>query len=148
MNPHRGPLEDHLDAAVPVGSIGPLGDRVEPLDRRWCRVAVRIARARRRHRDPRPDRLEERFGGCGLRAVVGDLEEVDRGKPAREKDRVDVLLDVTREQEPVRPDLAKQHHGDVVDPGSAVGRLARHCVGVRPENPEPDLVEDQAIAGR
>ena len=99
-------------------------------ERRRRGVAVRVAGARRGDRDPRPDRIEERLGGRGRAAVVGDLEQVDARQAAREQRRVDALLDVAREQEPPPVRLAQQHDRDVVDPRS-------RCPAARP-GPCPD----------
>ena len=48
-------------------------------------MAIRIVGSRRRHGDPRPDRVDERLGRCGPAAVMGDLEQVDPGQPASQQ---------------------------------------------------------------
>ena len=54
--------------------------------------------------------------------MVGDLQELDRGQPTREEARVDLLLDVTGQEEPMAVDLPEEHDRDVVDARAPVGR--------------------------
>jgi hypothetical protein len=111
-------------------------------------VAVGIAGARGDDGHPRSDRGEERIGGRGPRAVVRDLEQVDGGQTPRHELRVDPLLGVAHQQEPLRPDLAQQDDRDVVDRRPAVGRTLRHPVRVRPQDSKSNGVDRQPIAGR
>ena len=143
-----GPVERDLDRPVRVGPVRPAGQLVQPIERRRRRVAVRIAGARRDDGDPRTHRLEEWPRARGARAVVRDLEQVDRGEPSLEQLRIDALLDVAGEQEPMAGDLAQQDDRDVVDRRPAVRRSLRNPVRVRPEHPEVDRIELQPIAGR
>jgi hypothetical protein len=97
-------------------------------------MPVWIARTRRRDRDLRSHRLHERLGRGGPAAVMGDLEEIEPRQPRGEEARVDVLLDIAREQETVLPDRAEQHDRDVVDARPAVRRLSRDLAADRPED--------------
>jgi hypothetical protein len=80
--------------------------------------------------------------------VVGHLDQVDVGESARDEDRIDSVLRVPGEQEPLSAERAEQHDRDVVDAGPRVGRGARHGDPVRPEDVERDVVEGEPIAGR
>jgi hypothetical protein len=88
-------------------------------------MAVRIAGAGRRHGHRRIDGVEEGIRGCGLAAVVGDLEQVHVSE-ARQQLRIDLLLDIAREQEPTAGHRAEQDDRHVVDPGAGVRWLAGH----------------------
>ena len=126
--------EVHLDRAVLVRPEDPRTARAEPVERRPRRVAVRVAGAGRRDRDPRSDGVDECLGRRRRAAVVGDLEQVDARQPAGEQRRVDALLDVAHQQEPAAVRLAQEHDRDVVDPRAGVGRLERHGARVRPQD--------------
>jgi hypothetical protein len=78
--------------------------------------------------------------------VVRDLEQVHGRQAACDELRVDALLGVAHQQEPLRPDLAQQDDRDVVDRRPVVGRTLGHAVRVRPQDPEPDRVDRQSIA--
>ena len=145
---HPARAEDDLDRAVAVGPQDPRSVGLEPPDRGRARVAVGIARADRDDRGRRPDGVEERVRRRGPAPVVGDLEDVGPGESTSDEDRVDVLLDVTGEQEPPPVDLTAQDDRDIVDPRAGVGRLIRDRAPVRPEDAEADLVEDEPVAGR
>jgi hypothetical protein len=145
---HAIGAERHHDRAVEVGPIDLGARRAESIQRRCRRVSVRIAGAGRRDRDLRSDRIHERLRRRGLAAVMGDLEEVQRRQPVADERRVDRLLDVTREQESLAADGAKEHDRHVVDAGPAVGRLARHLSADRPQDAHVDLVDMQPIARR
>jgi hypothetical protein len=93
------PVEGRLHRAIAIGPVEPRAARLDPLDRLRCRMAVRIQRADRDDRDPRPNRVEEGVRRRGPAAVMGDLEQVHPGQAARQQDRVDLLLDVAGEQE-------------------------------------------------
>ena len=69
-------------------------------------------------------------------------------EPARDEERIDSLLRVAGEQEPLRAERAEQHDRHVVDPRSRVGRRGRHRGPVRPEHAERDVVERELIPRR
>jgi hypothetical protein len=77
--------------------------------------------------------------------VVRDLEQVHPWQSARDQLRIDLLLDVTREQETSTVDLPEEHDRDVVDAGPRVGRLTRHLTGARPQDGQLDLVDREAV---
>jgi len=79
--------------------------------------------------------------------VVGDLEHVHPGHAAGEKDRVDALLYVAGEEEPLRAERPQQDDRHVVDARAGVSRLRRHRTRVGPEDAETDIVEAEPIAG-
>jgi hypothetical protein len=79
---------------------------------------------------------------------MGHLEHVDMREPARDEDRIDSLLHVAGEQEPLRAERAEQHDRHAVDPRPRVGRGARYRGPVRPEHAERDVVERESIARR
>lgn len=64
-----------------------------------------------------------------------DLEQVDPWQAFAEQARVDVLLDVTHQQEAAWPNLAEQHDRDVVDARATVGRFGWNLPSDRPEDP-------------
>jgi hypothetical protein len=130
----RSAVERHLDRPVRVRSIGPPGQLAEPFEGVGRRVAVRVPGARRDDRDPGPDRLEELARRRGPRAVMRDLQQVDRRKASGDELRIDPFLDVPREQEAVATDFAEKDDRDVVDRGPTVERLFRDPHGIRPEH--------------
>jgi len=148
VDPQLVALEPDLDGPVAIGPVRSPGDRLESGDRRRRRVTVRIAEAGRDNGHLRPDRVEEGLGARGLRAVVRDLQELDTRKAAGEELGIDALLDVAGEQEAVRTEAAEQDDRHVVDRGAAVGRVLGHPTGVRPEDPELDVVERESVSGR
>ncbi len=79
--------------------------------------------------------------------MVSDLQEIDRRQSARREERIDVVLDIARQQDPAPVDLAEQDDRDVVDRATAVGRLGRDASGVRPEHVEVEVVDRESIAG-
>lgn len=111
-------------------------------------MPIRVAKTGRDHRDLGPHRLEERLGARGLRAVVGDLQELDPGQPPDEQLGIHVLLDIASEQEPVRPEAAEQDDRDVVDRRAAVGGVLGHPARIGPQDPELDLVELEPVTRR
>jgi hypothetical protein len=78
--------------------------------------------------------------------VVGDLQEVHLGEAPSDEGRVDLLLDVPREQEPVPAHLAQEDDRDVVDPGPVIRRPFGNGADVRPEDPEADVVQGEVVA--
>jgi hypothetical protein len=79
---------------------------------------------------------------------MGHLEQVDVGEPARDQDRVDALLRIAGEQEPLAAIRAEEDDRDVVDARPSVGRSARNRRPVRPEHAERDVVEREPVARR
>ena len=79
--------------------------RREPLEGHPGRDARTGSRHPPRRRRPGPHRVDERLGGRGPAAVMGDLEQVDARQARREELRIDLLLDVAHQQEPPVPDL-------------------------------------------
>jgi hypothetical protein len=77
-----------------------------------------------------------------------DFEDIDVRQPTPDEDRIDLLLDVARQQEAPSIDRTQQYDRDVIDAGAGVARLAWHAAGVRPQDIEPDLVECELITGR
>ena len=140
--------EGDLDRTVRIRAVRPIGDAAEPVEGGRRGVAVGVAGARGHDRELRMRRFEERLGARGPGAVVRNLEQVDAGHPSSKELRIDALLDVTHEQEPLRSDLPEEHDRDVVDRCPAVGRPLGYPVGVRPEDAQPDRVERQPIARR
>jgi hypothetical protein len=62
-------------------------------------MAVRISGTGRDDGHPGVHRVEERLGRGRLRAVVRDLQEVDRRQAAPEQFGVDALLDIPGQEE-------------------------------------------------
>jgi hypothetical protein len=110
-------------------------------------MPVWVAGAGRRDRDARPDRIDERLRRGRPAAMVGDLEEVEARESIGEERRVDSLLDITGQQEPVVAHGSEQDHRHIVDPGPAVRRRDRHPAPDRPQDTEVDLVDGEPIAG-
>src|SRR5690606_17064906 len=96
----------------------------------------------------RPGRVEERRGRRGAAAVVGDLENVESGQAPRHEQRVDLLLDVTGQQEAPSAGFPEQNDRDVVDAGAGVGRFERYLAPDWPQDPQLDVVDPQPIAGQ
>jgi hypothetical protein len=111
-------------------------------------MPVRIALARGDDGEARADRGEEgrRAGGSG--AMMGDLQEVDRGQPSPHEVGIDVLLDVPGEEESAISDLTEDDDRDVVDRRAAIRGALRDPVRIGPQDPEPDPVEAQPVPGR
>ena len=110
-------------------------------------MAVAVLDARRDDRDRGLDCREEGSGRGRAAAMVGDLEHVDAGQPPPHEDRVDVLLDVAREEEAPPSDLKLEHDRDVVDARARVRRRLRDGSPVWPQDPEPPVVHAQAVTG-
>ena len=111
-------------------------------------MPIRVPGARGCNGDPGSDRIDERLGGGGPAAVMGNLEQIDRVETAREQLRVDLLLDVAHQQEPPAPHLPGEHHRDVVDARAAVGRFEWDAAARRPQHLELDLVDGEAVSSR
>jgi hypothetical protein len=111
-------------------------------------VAVRVPGAGGDDGDGWPDRLEEGLARRGARAVVRDLEEIDRRQAAAEELGIHALLDVAREQEPLTTDLAEKDDRDVVDRGARVGRSFRDATRIGPHDAQLDRVESKSVARR
>jgi hypothetical protein len=77
-----------------------------------------------------------------------DLQHVDVRDATSEQLRIDAFLDVAHQQEPLFPNLAKEHDRDVVDRGAAVGWVHRDTAGIGPQDLQMDRVERQAVARR
>jgi hypothetical protein len=110
-------------------------------------MAVRIVPTCGRHRDPRRHGIDERLGGGGPAAVVGDLEQIDPRQTGGQQAWVDAVLHVARQQESPLADRAQQDDRNVVDAGPIIGRLAGHLAGHRPQDLQLDRVHGQAITG-
>lgn len=113
-----------------------------------CRMAIRVHGADRDDRDLRPNRVEQALGRGSPAAVMGNLEEVHPGQPPGEQDRVDSLLDVSGQQEPLRAERAQQDDRHVVDRAAAVGRNLAHRISIGPEHPQADRIELEPVPGR
>ena len=144
---HR-PREPDLDAPVKVGPIRVDRALAQPLERLGRGMAVVVVGARRDDGHARADRVEQRRRRGRSRAMVGDLEQVDRRQATREERRVHVLLEVAREQESEPAGLAQEHDRGVVDALAIRRGSRRDGFRVRPENAEADPVDRQSIPGR
>ena len=113
--------EGHV--AVEVGAVGPCAVVGEGLQCRTGRVAVGVARADRRDRDPGAHGVEERRI-LVVAAVVGHLQDVGtKVGAALQEVALRLRLDVAGQQEPGRPDVDAQDERGVVRvrPRTAVG---------------------------
>jgi len=146
VDAHRRSIERDLHRAVGVRPVRRTRDRTEPVDRRRRRMPVGVALARRHDSDSRPHGVEEGGRTRRPRAVVGHFEQVDLWQSPTHELGVDLLLDVARQEDAVTLELAEQDDGHVVDRSPAVCRSLRDAVRVRPEHPEPDPIELEAIA--
>ena len=142
----RVPVEGHVQRSVQVRAVrrDAVGDQPGEGLRRG--VTERVPRPDRDEGHGRVDRAQQGVRRRGPASVVGHLEDVDVGEPARHQDGIDFLLDVAGEQEALGADRAEQHDRHVVDPGSRVGRSARHAARIRPQHPERDPVEREAVS--
>jgi hypothetical protein len=109
-------------------------------------MAVAVPGSRRDDGDRRADGVEEVARRGGPAPVVGDLQEIDWWHAPREELRIDLLLDVPREQEAPAGHLAEQDDRHVVDARSIVRRLLGNGVRVRPQHTEVDLVNPDTVA--
>jgi len=147
MDLDRAGPQLELDAPIRVRPQDARPTGLDPGDRRRRRVSVRIAEAGRDDRDAGTGCGEERLGRGRARAVVGDLQDLDCGQRPREERRVDLLLDVAGQEEAVARSLAEEHDRDVVDARPAVRRRLGHAAEIRPQDPELDVVDGEAIPG-
>ena len=79
--------------------------------------------------------------------MVRDLEQVETGQVIGQERRIDRLLDVARQQEPVVAHRPEQHDRDVVDPRPAVRRHDRHLASDGPQDTKVDVVDREPVAG-
>jgi hypothetical protein len=126
-HPVRSTVADDLDVTVEVGAVdadaGMRGERGQRLRRR---MSVLVVLARRDDRDGRPRGVEQPRRRRRVRAVVADLQQVDRPETATpDERRLDRGLGVTGKQR-AEPAVAQEHdHRPVVD--VAVGQRGR-CI--------------------
>ncbi len=79
---------------------------------------------------------------------MGDLEQLDPWQAPGEQLRIDLLLDVAGQEEPVRAERAEEHDRHVVDRRAPVRRVHRDSTRVGPEDLELDRVEGETVARR
>lgn len=141
--PHVDPavLDCELDAAVEIRSthVGHLA--AQPRESRRGRMTVGVVPARGDDRDPGRCCLEESVRRRRRTPVMRHLEDVHVRETARDQGRVDVVLDVPRQQQPARADLRQEHDRDVVDLAPRGARLGGHGSEVRPEHGHAKLAE-------
>ena len=77
-----------------------------------------------------------------------DLEEIDCRQAAGQELRIDLLLDISDQQESMPVHLAEQHDRNVVDARTAVRGPFRDGARVRPQHAKAELVHRQAVARR
>lgn len=80
--------------------------------------------------------------------MVRHLQHLHLWNTPRDEGRIDLLLDVAGEQEPLASDVAEEDDRRVVDPGAAIRRLLGHGARVRPQDTEADVVDGEPVAGR
>ena len=108
-------------------------------------MAIGIPGARRDDGDRRSRGRQEGVRRGRPAAVVGDLEHVHAWETALQQDRVDLLLDIAHQEEPVAVNASEQDDRDVVDGRAGVRRPTRHGVRIRPEHAERDGVERDGV---
>ncbi|HYH92176.1 MAG TPA: hypothetical protein VD763_03370, partial [Candidatus Saccharimonadales bacterium] len=79
---------------------------------------------------------------------MGDLEDVEAWQAGSEQRWVDPFLDVAGQQEPTIADAAEEHDRDVVDARPRVRRRGWDLAADRPQDPQVQLVDTDAIPGR
>ena len=109
-------------------------------------MTVWVAGPGRRDGDRGPHRIDECLRRGGPAAVMRHLEEVDAGKALGQERRVDAFLDITHQQEPARPDVTEKHDRHVVDARPAIRGRRGHLAADRPQDPQVDLVDCDAVA--
>lgn len=87
---------------------------LEAPDGRRRRMAVVVVGANADDRDLGPQNVEQLVGGRRRRAMMGDLQNVDRaaqvaGQPTRNQLRVNVLFHVAGEDHPPRTEVQVDH---------------------------------------
>src|SRR3954454_15330880 len=111
-------------------------------------MAVWVPGPSRHDREARPDLTEEgRCRGCRA-AVVRHLEDVHGWNTSCGENWIDIVFDVTGQQEPAAGDLAEEHYGNIVDAAAGVRWLLRNPSRIRPQDPEPDVIEGDSRASR
>ncbi|HEY4634382.1 MAG TPA: hypothetical protein VIH00_10730, partial [Candidatus Limnocylindrales bacterium] len=80
--------------------------------------------------------------------MMGDLEDIDLWQPAGQQQRIDVLLDVTGQQEAATRDRAEQHDGNPVDQRTVARGMGWDITAVRPQDTDRDVVHAEPVAGR
>jgi hypothetical protein len=143
----RSPIEPDLDGAIEVGPIRRHAPRPQPIERLGGGMAIVVLGTDRDDRHARARRVEE-CGGCrGPRAMVGDLQQVDVREPSTDERRVDVLLGIAGEEEPLAAGHAEQDDGRVVDRLAVVERPVGNRAGIGPDHGQMDGVEGEPFAG-
>lgn len=135
------------DAAVAVGAQHAGASPLQAGNGVWARVSVGVLRSDRDDRQRRPDRGQERRRRRGSAPVVRDLQHVGVAKASPQQDRVDLLLGIAHEQEAPLADRQLENDRNVVDRLAALWRRTGHAARVRPENPEPPVVDGEPVAG-
>src|SRR4051794_1460040 len=135
-----------VDVAVQVGPEELRAVVLQTLDGLGRRMPVRIAPAGADDRDARVEGAYEGVGRRGATAVMSDLEHIDLSAEVSrnalcQQLRVDLLLDIAREQHPTCAEVQLEHDRDIVDCGSAIGGVERNLAAQRPINVELDAVE-------
>jgi len=92
-------VEGRLDGAVLVGAQDASTGGGEPLEGLRGGMPVRVVGPHRGDADGRAHGVDERLTGGRTAAVVGDLHEVDARQTAFDEPRVDVVLDVSGQEE-------------------------------------------------
>jgi hypothetical protein len=132
VNVHCVPVEPDFDRPVAIRPEGLPRAAVQPLDRRRCRMTIRIAESRRDDRHAGSHGVEERLRARRPGPVVGDLQEIDRWQAPGEELGIDLLLDVSGKQESPPAHLAEEDDRDVIDRGAAIGGPEWHAPRVGP----------------
>ena len=114
-----------LKVAVDIGAQHAHTPLLQPRERPRCRMAVPIAGPRADEADTRSERIQP-VVGCGApRAVVRDLEHVKRVLVATDahgqQPRVDIVLDVARQEHPPLTEADVEHDRGVVHPSTFRG---------------------------
>lgn len=79
---------------------------------------------------------------------MGDLENVDSPQAALDEERVEILLEISRQEEALASDRAHQHDRGVVDDGALVDGHLGNGAPIGPQHVDRESVEPQPIAGR
>ena len=124
-------------AAVEVRAVDLCAMLLETFQRRRRRVAVAVVPADADDRDARQQCVEQCVSRGGAAAVMGDLEDVDRGvqmarQAAAQQLRIDLFLGVAGEEHGAGPEVELEHDRDVVDRLAVTAGLAWHAARQRP----------------